>query len=191
MDQGQNLDIGLDQQLKDRIAAVCIREGRLFGTVPQSSLTTDEMMQLARAGWTRRDYQDAPVMEAPQSTIDWVNLRDNHRDRTLHAISHRLPEGAPWVGTRQAILEELLASTWEQQEDELRTLLHAFCYASIWSQDHGREALDSAIESSETFFFYTQRMRDTAAKATEYATEAPNSDDAFWEMVSSLDEVRD
>ncbi len=189
MDNEQHLEIGLDQDLKGRIGTQFIHEGPLFGSVPQDSVTHDEMLQLARAGWTRKDYQDAPVLEAPQSTIDWLSLQQQHRDRTLHAISHRLPDGAPWVGTRQEILEELLASTWEQQEDELRTLLHAFAFASIWSQD--QDARDKTLESRETFFFYTVRMRDTALKASQHATEAPAQDNDFWDMVSSLAEVRD
>ncbi len=188
MDHGQNLEIGLDEDLKERIGQICIREGALFGAVPQSSLTTDEIMQLAQAGWERRDYHDAPVMEAPQSTIDWSALRSRHRDQTLHVISHTLPGGAPWVGTRQAILEELVASTWEQQEDELRTLLHAFCYASMWNH---KDPQSEALETQETFFFYTERMRHTAEKATTHAVEAPNSDDRFWDMVQSLNEVSD
>lgn len=189
MDNEQHLEIGLDQDLKDRIGTQFIREGPLFGSVPQDSFTQDEMLQLAGAGWARKDYQDAPVLEAPQSTIDWLRLQQQHRDRTLHAISHRLPDGAPWVGTRQEILEELLASTWEQQEDELRTLLHAFAFASIWSQD--QDARDNSLESRETFFFYTVRMRDTALKASQYATEAPGEENDFWDMVSSLAEARD
>ncbi len=189
MDNEQHLEIGLDHDLKDRIGTRFIHEGPLFGSVPQDALTQDEMLQLAQAGWTRRDYQDAPVLEAPQFTIDWLNLQQQHRDRALHAIMHRLPDGAPWVGTRQEILEELLASTWEQQEDELRTLLHAFAFASIWSQDQDQQ--DNAIESRETFFFYTMRMRDTALKASQHATEAPGSEHEFWDMVSSLAEVRD
>lgn len=188
VDQGQNIEIGLDHELKNRIGEICIREGQLFGAVPQSELTQDEMLQLARVGWTRRDYHDAPIMEAPQATIDWAGLKARHRDSALHAISHRLPGGAPWVGTRQAILEELLASTWEQQEDELRTLLHAFCYASMWSQEDDQSR---ALESQETFFFYTDRMRATANTAMGYATEAPNANDEFWTMVTSLTEVRD
>lgn len=183
----QHLEIGLDQALRMRVASDFIREGRLFGSVPQRSLTADEMMELERAGWAKRDYHDAPVMEAPQSTIDWQQLKRQHRDRTLHVISHRLAQGAPWVGTRQDILEELMASQWEEQEDELRTLLHAFAFASMWSQSE--DAQDNRIESSETFFFYTERMRITALKASQHATQAPGNDNAFWDMVSSLSDV--
>lgn len=186
--QQQHLKVDMDQALKERIGEVFIREGSLFGTVPQVAITTDELMQLARAGWIRRDYQDAPVMEPPQSTVDWLALQQRHRDRALHAISHRMEHGAPWIGTRQEILEELLASNWEKQEDELRTLLHAFAFASLWNQD---EDSGNAIESRETFFFYTERMQNTARQASAYATEAPGPDDDFWEMVSSLSEVRD
>lgn len=186
----QHLDIGLDMELKDRVANEFIREGRLFGSVPQSSLTADEVQALERAGWIKRDYHDAPVMESPEATIDWARLQEQHRDSTLHAISHRLDQGAPWVGTRQEILEELLASRWEEQEDELRTLLHAFAFASMWSQD---EAVDGkkAIESRETFFFYTDKMRATALKASEYATQAPDKTNEFWDMVSALSEGRE
>ncbi|MDA8206849.1 MAG: hypothetical protein M0Z36_12350 [Thermaerobacter sp.] len=186
----QHLEIGLDFELKERVAHEFIREGRLFGSVPQAALTADEVAELTRAGWTKRDYHDAPVMEAPQSTIDWPILQQKHRDSTLHAISHRLEQGAPWVGTRQQILEELLASQWEEQEDELRTLLHAFAFASIWDQDEGA-ADGKAIESRETFFFYTQKMRATALKASSYATQAPQGDNGFWDMVSALSDVHE
>ncbi|MCY0899903.1 MAG: hypothetical protein OWU33_13425 [Firmicutes bacterium] len=179
----RHIELEMDADLKTRIETLCIRDGRLFGTVPQASLTTDEVMQLARVGWHKRDYQDTPVMEPPQSTIDWWHLKAQHRDQTLHAISHRLQQGAPWIGTRQEILEELLASTWDVQEDELRTLLHAFAFASLWSHE---EAAEEAIESRETFFFYTDRMRQTALKATQYAVKAPEPEDPFWEMVASL-----
>ncbi|PSR20762.1 MAG: hypothetical protein C7B45_13530 [Sulfobacillus acidophilus] len=183
----QHLDAGLDEALRARVANDFIREGRLFGAVAQTSLTADEIVALQRAGWSKRDYHDAPVMEAPQSTIDWQQLRRRHRDSTLHVISHRLDQGAPWVGARQEILEELMASQWEEQEDELRTLLHAFAFASMWSQTD--DAPSARIESSETFFFYTERMRTTALKASQYATNAPKNDHAFWEMVSSLNDV--
>lgn len=187
MGQEQHLEIGLDQALKQRIEEQCIREGQLFGSVPQSAFTLDERMQLAQAGWLQHDYHDAPVMEAPQTTIQWDSLRARHRDATLHAISHRLKEGAPWVGTRQEILEELLASTWDQQEDELRTLLHAFAFASIWGPEDPSQP--NAIESRETFFFYTDRMRDTALQAADYATAPPPREDEFWTMVSSLEDI--
>ncbi|MCY0877353.1 MAG: hypothetical protein OWU84_00140 [Firmicutes bacterium] len=183
--QERHIELEMDADLKMRIETLCIRDGRLFGTVPQSALTQDEVMQLTRVGWAKRDYQDTPVMEPPQSTIDWWHLKAQHRDQTLHAISHRLQYGAPWVGTRQEILEELLASTWDVQEDELRTLLHAFAFASLWSRDPNAE---KALESRETFFFYTERMRKTALRATQYAIKAPDPDDPFWEMVSSLNE---
>lgn len=185
----QHLDLGLDQDLKERVAKDFIREGLLFGSVPQTDLAGDEMMELARAGWTQRDYHDAPVMEPPQTTIDWWSLQRQHRDSTLHAISHRFESGAPWVGPRQEILEELLASKWEEQEEELRTLLHAFAFASIWNQDE--DADGAAIESHETFFFYTDRMRNTALKASQYATEAPDQENPFWDMVYALTESRD
>ncbi len=185
----QHLESGLDQDLKTRVTNNFIEEGRLFGSISQNQLTTDEIMALTRAGWSKLDYHDAPVMEAPHSTIDWWGLKRCHRDTTLHAISHRFSEGAPWIGTRQEILEELLASQWEKQEEELRTLLHAFAYASVWNQE-GREE-PTSIESQETFFFYTERMRDTALKATEHVTKAPDRNDLFWEMVTALTEVSD
>ncbi len=185
----QHLDLGIDQDLKERVAKECIREGRLFGAVPQAELNQNEIMTLTQAGWTKRDYHDAPVMEAPQTTVDWVELRRRHRDRTLHAISHRFDQGAPWVGTRQEILEELLASKWEEQEDELRTLLHAFAFASMWN--HEERPADDILESQETFFFYTDRMRLTAEKAQQHVTQAPDGDNDFWTMVSALTESAD
>jgi hypothetical protein len=183
----QLLDSGLDEALRARVTSDFIREGRLFGAVLQTSLTADEILALQRVGWNKHDYHDAPIMEAPQSTIDWQQLKSRHRDSTLHVISHRLDQGAPWVGARQEILEELMASQWEEQEDELRTLLHAFAFASMWSQSD--DASNSRIESSETFFFYTDRMRSTALKASQHATKAPASNHAFWEMVSALNDV--
>ncbi len=180
----QHIDLGLDNDLKERVAQDFIREGPLFGAVSQTHLTLDEILALSGAGWTKRDYHDAPVMEAPQSTIDWLALKQRHRDNTLHAISHRLEDGAPWVGTRQEILEELIASQWEAQEDELRTLLHAFAFASLWNHDD--DDGDHSIESQEAFFFYTAKMQTTAVRATQYASESPASDSDFWDMVESL-----
>lgn len=185
----QHLDLGLDQDLKQRVANEFVDEGGLFGAVRQAQLTPDEILALAQAGWIQRDYHDAPVMEAPQATIDWWGLKHQHRDRALHAISHRLEDGAPWIGTRQEILEELIASNWEEQEDELRTLLHAFAYASMWNQETTPET--TAIETQETFFFYTDRMRTTAVTASQYATDPPDADHPFWDMVSALTEVRE
>lgn len=185
----QSVDFGLDQDLKDRVAREFIRDGRLFGAVRQSDLIGDEMMELVRAGWTQHDYHDAPVMEAPHSTVDWLSLKLRHRDNTLHAVSHQLKNGAPWVGPHQEILEELLASTWEVQEDELRTLLHAFAFASMWNREESSDK--DILESQETFFFYTDRMRSAALRAADYATEAPESSNPFWEMVMALHEVRE
>jgi len=179
-----NLELGLDQLLKEQVTQHFITEGSLFGAIPQSDLTQDEIGALLQAGWTRRDYVDAPVMEAPQSTIDWRQLRQRHRDVTLHAVSHRLKDGVPWVGTRQEILEELLSSQWEEQEEQLRTLLHAFAYASIWN--HSEDVPDATVESQENFFFYSVRWRTTAERACIHATEAPTDDSPFWEMVSAL-----
>lgn len=188
MASDQHLELGLDQDLKERVNREFIRDGLLFGALPQGDLTQDEMLMLSGAGWTQHDYRDLPVMEPPHSTIDWYALKHRHRDNSLHAISHRLEDGAPWVGTRQEILEELLASQWERQEEELRTLLHAFAYASMWNQEEANP--HSAVESQETFFFYTERMRNTALKATELATQAPDPDNDFWDMVYSLTETR-
>lgn len=180
----QHIDVGLDSDLKERVAQNSIREGLLFGAVFQADLTPDEILALSGVGWTKRDYRDAPVMEPPYSTIDWLALKQRHRDNTLHAISHRLEEGAPWIGTRQEILEELISSQWEAQEDELRTLLHAFAFASLWN--HEDTGAEHSIESQETFFFYTARMQGAAVQATDYASQSPASDSDFWDMVESL-----
>lgn len=180
----QELSLGLDVELTERVKSAYIHEGRLYGAVPQQDLTADERLQLSRAGWQTRNYQDRPVMEPPQATVDWDDLRLRHRDRTLHAISHRLPGGTPWAGNRQAILEEILGSVWEQQEDELRVLLHAWAFASVWGTPE--ENRKDRIESAETFFFYTTRMRDTAERALATATEAPPANADFWQLVFAL-----
>lgn len=184
MNQEQNFTVGLDELLRTRILEEYIHDGALFGSVMQSALTPDEMMQLTHAGWTQHNYHDAPTMEPPQSIVDWTQLKARHRDHTLHTISHRLPGGAPWVGTRQEILEELLSSLWDKQEEELRTLLHAFAFASMWTQDQPHA--ENALETRETFFFYTEKMRASAQNACDYAAEAPHPEDEFWEMVSAL-----
>lgn len=174
----------LDARLTEHIRTSYISEGRLFGAVPQSELNTDERRRLQKAGWLEKNYEDNPVMVPPQQTIDWDKLGSRHRDRTLHAISHRLPEGAPWAGTRQAILEEILSSRWEEQEEQLRVVLHSFAFASIWSSLEDRSR--TRIEGSEIFFFYTARMLESAQKALELATKAPEPEDEFWNMVQSL-----
>ena len=180
----QSLAIGLSPELQERIRTRHVRSGRLFGALSQNELEPGEIRQLIQSGWLERPYQDEPVMIAPQITINWDRLRQQHRDHTLHAVSHRLPAGAPWAGTRQAILEELLASLWETREDELRTILHAWAYASMW--DAEGEHAPSALESQETFFFYTRRMKDSAEEALAVATEAPEAHDEFWTLVNAL-----
>ncbi|MDA8194742.1 MAG: hypothetical protein M0Z53_12205 [Thermaerobacter sp.] len=182
--QEGDFSTGLDSDLTERIRSGYIREGRLFGAVLQADLNDNERRQLDSTGWIARNYHDRPVVEPPQATFDWEVLRAAHRDRTLHAVSHQLPTGVPWAGTRQAILEELLASRWEQQEEHLRLLLHAWAYASVWSSP--AEAGKNRPESAEIFFFYTQRMKEAAEQAVLQSTAAPDHQDEFWDMVSAL-----
>lgn len=181
--ENSGLSIGLDQELTARIREHHIREDHLFGALPQNLLDFDEMASLIGAGWIKRDYHDAPVLEAPETTVDWERLRREHRDNILHAISHG-PLAGPTVGTTQDILEELVASNWDQHQEELRTLLHSWAYASIWAD--GESERIGGLESRETLFFYTEKMKNTAVTAMDYATRAPDTDDAFWELAGAL-----
>ncbi|POB09648.1 hypothetical protein [Sulfobacillus sp. hq2] len=178
------LAYGLSDDLKNRIEQEYIHEGALYGHLPQKQLSPEEMRALKKVGWTPRDYRDNPIMEAPQSTINWDQLSAEHRDHVLHAISHRLPQGAPWAGNRQAILEELIASAWDEREEEMRILLNSWTFAAAWSGHPNQN--DRLVESRQTFYFYTAKMRDTAEQALHLATEPPGDDDAFWGFVEAL-----
>ncbi len=174
----------LDQEIKDQIDLEHLREGSLFGHVPQKVLSDDLIRSLQNLGWTKRDYRDHPVMEPPQATMDWDSLSARHRDEVLHAVSHRLPQGTPWVGNQYAILKELIDSIWEQRQDELRVLLNAWAFAAAWTglADHN----DREVESRQTFYFYTAAMRDAAEQAVAQSITAPPADDDFWQYVQAL-----
>ncbi|SMC01855.1 hypothetical protein SAMN00768000_0120 [Sulfobacillus thermosulfidooxidans DSM 9293] len=184
MEEKADLNFGLDNELKSQIDTQHVTEGALFGTVPQKVLSPDDTRQLERLGWVKRDYRDHPVMEPPQATLDWDHLSERHRDEVLHALSHRLVGGTPWVGNQHAILEELIDSIWEQRQEEIRVLLNAWAFAAAWAghPDHN----DRVVESRQTFYFYSASMRDAAEKAVELAVAAPGDDDEFWQYIQAL-----
>lgn len=179
------LAYGLDSDLKSLVEQEYIKESALFGTVPQSKLNSGEMRELEKVGWTVRDYRDEPVVEPPQSAINWDNLSAEHRDHIFHAISHRLPQGTPWAGNKQAILEELVASAWDEREEEIRILLGSWTFAAAWSGHPDYN--DRVVESRQTFYFYSAKMRNAAEKALHLVTEPPGDDDAFWEFIDALE----
>ena len=180
------LDVGLDQALRAHVQQHYVPDGRLFAMVPQSSLTADERMALLRAGWTARNFVDAPMMEPPTLEITWHDLKRRHRDLTLHRVHHRLPKDTSWAGNRVAILEEMLSSTWEGKEDEIRTLLSAWSYASVWNEPDLEREMEGGVEAFQTFFFYSQRMRDSMVRILEEGTVPPSDDDDFWMMLDAL-----
>ena len=183
-DKAAEVNRVLDHEVKTQIDNQYITEGALYGTVPQSVFDPDAIRQLQRLGWTKKDYRDHPVMEPPQETLDWDALSARHRDEVLHAVSHRLPQGTPWVGNQYAILQELIDSIWEQRQDELRILLNSWSFAAAWAghSDHN----DRVVESRQTFYFYTASMRDATEEAVKFIVTAPREDDEFWEYIQAL-----
>lgn len=179
------IDFGLDQALRAHVEAHHVSEGQLFGMVPQNGLTGDERMALLAAGWTARNYQDRPMMEPPTLKVAWDELRRRHRDLTLHRINHRLPATTPWAGNRIEILEEMLASAWEAKEDEIRTLLNAWAFASVWTEPDV-DTQSRSLEHRQTFFFYADRMKVAAERVLAEGVAAPEADDEFWTFVSAL-----
>ncbi len=174
---------GLDQNLMGRVSAHFITDGALYGTLPQSDVTQDERLALVRVGWILQNYMGRPVLEPPQMAINWAEGRRIYRDNTLHAIAHHIPE-APFFGTRQAILEELIDSSWDQQVEDLRIVLHAWAFAAVWDEPKGDA--DAGIEAQQIFFFYTNQMRKTAGAAFHAITSAPPTENEFWDLVRSL-----
>lgn len=182
-------------ELRARINSQHIRDGQLFGTVPTTDLALHEQETLERNGWESRDYRDRPVMVAPELTIVWDKERGVFRDNMLHVAAHRFEGGTPAVGNAREILDELLDSAWEDREESLRTVLAAFSFASVLS---GASALSDAgepmvpewsllrVEGSETFFFYTQAMRDAARRAVQETVRAADDEDEVWTLIGSL-----
>lgn len=184
--QDSEFDAGLDPRLRQRIADLYISEGRLFGSIGLQKLDPEEQTQLVRSGWTVREYQDRPVVEPPSETIDWDALRQHRKNRILGTLSERELKGWPWSGDRRAILDEVLDSAWEEKEEEIRTFLNAWTYASLWygSQDDVDEGF--TVEQRQEFFFYTERMRQVALAAIDESITAPDEDANFWELIRSL-----
>lgn len=183
MPEPSSLHPGLDQDLIARVNQHHIHEGPLYGSLPQSEVTPDERQELIRVGWIAQNYIDQPVMEPPQHVFDWAHGRLTFRDNILHLVAHRFPT-APLLGTRQAILEELIDSAWEQQVDDLRVVLHAWAFASAWVKSSEDEA---DLEGRQSFSFYTDQMQKTAQEAFRSALVAPGPDHEFWDLVKSLE----
>ncbi len=180
------IDDDLGRRLREQVDQAYLTEGRLFGMVPQSMLTIEERQQLLKAGWTSRNFVDAPMMEPPMLEVRWPDLKSRHRDATMHCVHHRVPGETPWIGNRIEILEEMLGSAWEAKEDELRTVLNAWCYASAWTAPEEEPGSNQSVESSEVFFFYTEPMRTATLRILEEGTDAPGETDAFWDLLDAL-----
>ncbi len=176
----------LGRRLREQIEQTYLTQGQLFGMVPQSALTVEERQQLLTAGWTSRNFVDAPMMEPPMLEIRWPDLKSRHRDATIHRVYHRVPAQTPWIGNRAEILEEMLGSAWEAKEDELRTVLSAWCYASAWTTPTVELESTQPVESSEVFFFYTEAMRTATLRILKKGTGAPNETDTFWDLLDAL-----
>jgi hypothetical protein len=196
--------IGFSPALRAEINQKHLRRGRLFGALVQEELAQEDCQALEGSGWTRKNYKDKAVLIPPTMTVAWDHEHAVFRDHVLHAAAHRLDRGLPVAGNAQAILEELIASAWEEREDQLRTVLNAFSFASLLpgpgeeqaAQAVPPGALDAAtehgerMEGFETFFFYARSMRDAAARAVAEAVRAPGADDGIWELVEALQDAR-
>jgi hypothetical protein len=196
--------IGFSPELRAQVNQKHLRQGRLFGALLQEELSPEDREALVRAGWTRKNYRDKAVMVPPSMTVAWDHEHAVFRDHMLHATAHRLPDGLPAAGNGQAILEELIASAWEEREEQLRTVLSAFSFASLLpGPDESADvaavpsgALDAALaygermEGFETFFFYAASMRDAAVAALKESVRAPAPDDGIWELVEALNQAR-
>jgi len=224
-----------------------IREGRLYGHLPLDQLTEEARRALEQSGWRVHAYRDRPVASPPEATIRWDVYRIRFQDNMRHAAAHRLPGGIPLAGPKDAILDELIASVWDQRVEELRTVLSAFAFASLWpgeetphpvwtrdadggddawpsAPNHPRplgeadapdsprfphvsgfpdstpaspgspdspdslDSLDSpdSMEGAETFYFYTEAMREAALRALQETATAPAADDPVWVLVDAL-----
>jgi len=126
---------GLSPELRAVIDRDHIQEGPLYARLPLPSVTDDERAELERQGWRLRPYRDRPVLEPPEATFTWDRHLVLFRDNMRHAAAHRLPDGLPVAGSKEAILDELIASVWEERVEELRTVLAAFSFASAWRRE--------------------------------------------------------
>ncbi|MCL8207370.1 MAG: hypothetical protein K6V97_04750 [Actinomycetia bacterium] len=176
----------LPLELKTRIDREHIREGRLFGALPAAALSPENQAELVKRGWTLKAYEDRTVLLPPETTVEWDRVLAVFRDNLLHRAAHRLPRGLPLAPDAQAIMEEVIASTWEQREEQLRVVLSAFAFASLLPRPEGHT--DRRVESFETFYFYTQAMKRAAELAVAEAAKAPEDDDEVWAMVEAVAE---
>lgn len=193
--------IAFSPELRARVNQKHLRRGRLFGAILQDELTPEDREALQKAGWTPKAYRDKAVLVPPSMTVAWDHEHAIFRDHMLHATAHRLPTGLPAHGNGLAILEELIASTWEEREEQLRVVLNAFAFASLLPGPGGHapagetgapetpasaELPPERMESYETFFFYAASMRQAAAQALRETVKAPDPDDAVWTLVDAL-----
>lgn len=174
----------LPLELRTHIDRNHIHEGQLFGAVPAEGLSADDHATLERLGWQDRPYQDRPVLTPPESTVEWDRQKFVFRDNMLHAVAHRLPQGIPVIGNAEAIMEELVASTWEQREEQLRTVLGAFAFASLLSEPQADRGC--RVEDAETFYFYTAAMKHAAERALAESVKPPEDHDEIWSLVEAL-----
>lgn len=174
---------GLDPPLRQLVESRHIVEGALYGTVPEEVLQESDKRALLQAGWTRRPYRDGSVFEPPTAAVEWERLKGEYRDLLFHAVHHKAPADTPWVGSRLEILNAVVESAWEERQEELRVLLNAWAYTSLWQVDPDGQR---PLESQEVFFFYTARMRDAAVRALREGLTAPDAEDNFWAMIDAL-----
>lgn len=180
--------VPVEPELRAHIDRVHITEGSLFANVPQEQLSADERKALLKAGWTVRNYQDRPMMEPPELLLDWQRLWEGYRHATLDQIARRWGNSLPtWGENHRLVLEEVLASQWEEREDAMRALLAGWTFASAWQRESG-EAADPAqrLEGRQVFFFYAESFRAAAREALDYLTRPPDADDAFWNLAEAV-----
>jgi hypothetical protein len=135
--------IGFSPELRAQVNQKHLRKGRLFGAVLRDEFSPADRQALIQAGWEQHNYKDKAVLVPPSMTVAWDHQHAIFRDHMLHATAHRLPEGIPAAGNAGAILEELIASAWEEREDQLRTVLSAFSFASLLpGPDHAADPGD-------------------------------------------------
>lgn len=171
--------------LREAVDRLHLTEGRLFGAIPPDRLDRDQQEALLRAGWTRRNYADRPVLEPPHAELDWDALRRRHAGATREAIQVVWPDAPGWNPQAWAIIEEVLASVWEEREEETRALLSAWSFASLWPEpDPARP--QARVEGRQVFFFYADSFRRAAEAAAEAITLPPAREEAFWTLVEAV-----